>query len=50
MTNNTFTDKELVQYRKYHFKRGFKICLLVVVLPIVVTIIILAQWWVNQNI
>lgn len=25
MTNNTFTDKELIKYRKEHYWRGFKV-------------------------
>ena len=32
------------------YKRGFKACLVFVVVPIVLSIIVLAQLWVNTNI
>lgn len=44
-----YTTKELEAYRKYHYWRGFKACLVLIVAPIVIAIVVAMQMFVNAN-
>lgn len=40
MTTNNFTDKELVEYRKANYWRGFWTCIILVIFPLSIAFVV----------
>lgn len=49
MEQQKYTIKEIEVFRKYHYWRGFRACLILIVVPIVITILVAMQLFVNAN-
>jgi len=50
MQNIVMEKGEFRKQEKYHYWRGFRACMILVVAPGVLLLIVLAQLWVNANI
>lgn len=48
MENNKHWEIE-VDSRKYHYWRGFRACLILIVAPIMITLVVLANLFINAN-